>query len=123
MKFGKLYRVGSRWEQALLDVTTWRFFKDGEFEETRPDVFIAYVMSEDDQYRGDLFIFPVNDFSTLIAAAPRSGGKHKTYISRDVADLDHWVLRRQSTQFNRITDETCIDVSGYRRNFDVLEPS
>jgi hypothetical protein len=70
---------------------------------TRPDLFIAYVMSED--------------------GSAALGRKHKTYISRDVADLEHWVLRRQSTQFDRITDETCLDVSGYRRNFDVLEPS
>lgn len=112
VKFGKLYRVGSRWEQALFDVTTWRFFKPREFDGARPDLFVADVVSEDDEYRGDLFIFPVEDFSRLIASAPLSLEKHKMYISRDAANSERLVLRRQSRQFDRITRETCIDVSG-----------
>jgi hypothetical protein len=97
--------------------------KQWEFEDARRELFVAYVMSEDDEYRGDLFIFPVQDFASLIRAAPLSVDRHKMYISRSLADPNHWVLRRQARQFDRTTDETCWDVSSYRRNFDLLEPA
>lgn len=121
VKFGKLYRVGPAWERRLFDVTSWRFFKDGEFDGVNPKLYIAYVMSEDDEYRGDFFVFPVRDFASIIRAAPMAGGKRRVYISRCKDDPKRWVLRRK-TSFDRITDETCVDVSMYRRNFAVLDP-
>ena len=120
VKFGKLYRVTNSWEQALFDVTSWRFFREDEFDQARQHLFVAYVMSEDDEYRGDFFIFPVRDFSSIIRSAPVAGGKRRVYISRSVDDPKRWMLRRQS-RFSQICDESCLDVSKYRRNFDVLE--
>ncbi len=120
VKFGKLYRVGPAWERRLFDVTSWRFFKDDEFDGVNPKLYIAYVMSEDDEYRGDFFVFPVRDFASIIRAAPMAGGKRRVYISRCKDDPKRWVLRRK-TSFDRITDETCLDVSMYRRNFAVLD--
>ncbi len=122
VKFGKLYRVGPAWERRLFDVTSWRFFKNGEFEDADPSLYVAYVLSEDDEYRSDFFIFPVSDFAALIRAAPLSGAKRKMYLSRCLDDPERWVLRRQSRSFDRVDDETCLDVSRYRRNFGLLHP-
>ena len=41
VKFGKLYRVGVKWERPLFDLTSWRFFKDGEFEDADPSLFLG----------------------------------------------------------------------------------
>lgn len=120
VKFGKLYQVGPAWERRLFDVTSWRFFRDDEFDRVGPHLFIAYVMSEDDQYRGDFFIFPVREFVAMIRAAPLAGGKRRVYISRCVDNPERWVLRRRG-RFEEVCDETCLDVSSYRRNFGLLE--
>jgi hypothetical protein len=121
VKFGKLYRVTGKWERPLFDVTSWRFFKDGEFSDVSPSLFVAYVLSEDEEYHGDFFIFPARKFASLINAAPLSGKKRRVYISRCVDDPSRWVLRRMMTKFDRVTDETCLDVSAYRRNFEILD--
>ena len=120
VKFGKLYRTRPAWERRLFDVTSWRFFKPGEFTNSMPHLFICYVLSEDDQYRGDLFLFPVRDFAESIHAAPLAGGKHRVYISRSKEAPDRWLLRRQS-RFEAITNTSCLDVSRYRRAFDLLD--
>jgi hypothetical protein len=121
VKFGKLYRVGAAWERRLFDVSSWRFFKDGEFDDANPQLYIAYVLSEDDEYRGDFFVFPVQEFASIIRAAPMSGGKRKVYISRCKGDPKRWVLRRSKTRFDQVTDDTCLEVSSYRRNFALLD--
>jgi hypothetical protein len=120
VKFGKLYRVGQAWERRLFDVTSWRFFRDNEFERAGGHLFIAYVMSEDDEYRGDFFIFPAHEFSSIIRSAPVSGGKRRVCISRCLKNPQCWVLRRQG-RFDDVSDESCLDVSKYRRNFGLLE--
>lgn len=120
VKFGKLYRVGSAWERRLFDVTSWRFFKEGEFQDANPSLYVAYVMSEDDEYRGDFFLFPVRVFASIIHAAPVAGGKRRVYISRTLQEPKRWVLRRK-TSFEKVAPETCLDVSEYRRNFGVLD--
>ena len=119
VKFGKLYRVGPAWERRLFDVTSWRFFRDDEFDRVTPDLFIAYVMSEDGEYRGDFFIFPVREFASIIRTAPVAGGKRRVYISRCLENPKRWVLRRKQ-RFETVCDETCLDVSSYRRNFGLL---
>jgi hypothetical protein len=120
VKFGKLYRVGPAWERRLFDVTSWRFFRHDEFDRVSLDLFIAYVLSEDDEYRGDFFIFPVRDFAKVISLAPVTGGKYRVCISRCLDNPKHWVVRRKQ-KFNEITEETCFDVSNYRRNFALLD--
>jgi hypothetical protein len=65
------------------------------------------------------FIFPVREFAAIIQQAPISGGKHKVYLSRCNDDSGRWVLRR-TARFDQITDETCLDMTQYRRNFDIL---
>ena len=120
VKFGKLLPVAAEWEQALFDVTSWRFFEQDEFAQTRPGLYLAYVLSPDDRYRGDMFLFPAREFASLVSRAPLAGGKHRVYISRLVGNSDRWVLRRQN-RFETVTAESCVDVSRYYRAFDVLE--
>ena len=105
---------------TCVDVTSWRFFKDGEFADANPLLYLAYVMAEDDEYRGDLFVFPAWEFASIIDQAPLAGGKRRVYISRCLDDPNRWVLRRQS-RFGSVNTETCVDVSKYRRNFAALD--
>lgn len=126
VKFGKLYEVKSRWERDLFDVTSWRFFKEDEFEKTGSHLFVAYVLSRDDRYDGDFFIFPIREFESIIHAAPVVGKekdkeKHRVYISHCLGGGNRWVLRKE-TSFHEITNETCLDVTKYHRNFGILEP-
>ena len=122
VKFGKLYTVGPAWERVLFDVTSWRFFQQNEFEKALPGLFLAYVLSQDSGYRGDIFIFPIREFSNLIARTPIVGGKHRVYISRSKDDPTRWLMRCQSS-FKEINNETAADVSNYRRAFHLLEPT
>jgi hypothetical protein len=60
VKYGKLYPVGSRWEKLLFDVTSWRFFREDEFDEylNHPNFFIAYVMAEGEGIAVTFLFFP-----------------------------------------------------------------
>src|SRR5262245_3472368 len=61
MKYGKLYQVGTSWERAIFDYTSWRFFREDEFEAylDHSDFFIALILAADIGYQRDIFIFPV----------------------------------------------------------------
>jgi hypothetical protein len=122
VKFGKLYPVKPAWERRLFDLTSWRFFRQREFADAAPHLFVAYVLSEDDEYRGDFFVFPVREFSQIISASSIAGGKHRVYISRSREDPKRWFLRRKS-RFDRIDEHTCLDVSQFRRGFRLLDGS
>jgi hypothetical protein len=79
-------------------------------------------MSEDDEYRGDFFIFPVREFASIIGTAPVAGGRRRVYISRCLESPERWVLRRKQ-RFETVCEETCLDVSSYRRDFGLLDGS
>jgi hypothetical protein len=123
VKFGKLYPCGPAWERELFDFTSWRFFKENEFANRikQKDFFIAYVLARDGGYQGDIFIFPVLDFvNRVILEAIPSGGKRKVYLSRLRGQQEKWVLRRKN-RFTEVSDDACLEVTNYRRNFQVLE--
>ena len=120
VKFGKLYPVGSGWQRHLFDVTSWRFFKANEFANSPDHLFLAYVLSRDNDYTQDLFIFPIRAFEKLIRQAPVAGGKHRVFISRSKREPNPWYLRLQSS-FTAVTAETCLDVTRYRRAFELLD--
>lgn len=121
VKYGKLFRCTLKWELLLFDITSWRFFREQEFDgfRDRPEFFVAYILAEDIGYRGDIFIFPVRDFAKLLRAAITSGDKKKVYISRLKDNPQTWVLRKLN-KFSTIDDSSTIDVSKYRRNFKAL---
>jgi hypothetical protein len=124
VKYGKLYDVGSAWENELFDVSSWRFFKEDEFKDytKHSDFYIAYVLARDTGYRGDIFIFPAKDFVHIIKQAipvTSREGLRKVYISHLKTDKDKWVLRKKN-KFHEITDGPTLDVSIYRRNFSCL---
>ena len=126
VKFGKLYPVGSAWERNLFDFSSWRFFKEDEFsaQVNQKDFFIAYVLSRDPTpdkpaYQGDIFIFPVRDFAEIIRCGIQSKGR-KVYLSRLKGEAERWFLRKKARRFEKITEETCLEVTAYRRNFGAL---
>jgi len=125
VKYGKLYFPGPKWEKTLFDVTSWRFFKKDEFKpyEVSKTLFIISVLAKDEGYEGDIFIFPIKDFAKIlddaIASNTKQGEKRKLYISRSG---NQWFARKNAITTNKVvSDETCINVTKYRRNFKILE--
>jgi len=122
VKYGKLYDCGVKWEKKLFDVTSWRFFNPNEFDEykNRDDFFVAYVLAHDSGYNKDIFIFPIADFHNFLGQAISSGTRKKVYISRFQYDPTKWFLRKQS-KFTIVDSTSCIEVTKYRRNFELLD--
>lgn len=127
VKYGRLYEIKTKWEKALFDYTSWKIFKSDEFKgvEDNKNLFLAYILSCLEGYRGDIFIFPIKKFSELIKKAIEIKSKkgqelRKIYISRSCENKDRWYLRRK-TKFEGIEEDSVIDVSMYRRNFKILE--
>jgi len=98
VKYGKLYEVGTKREKEHFDLTSWRFFRETEFDDyaDHKNFFIAYVLAADIGYRGDIFIFPVRDFVSVLRNAIPSKDKRKVYISRLKNEREKWVLRKTS---------------------------
>ncbi|KHL91331.1 hypothetical protein QW71_35295 [Paenibacillus sp. IHB B 3415] len=94
VKFGKLYEVNTKFEKLHFDLTSWRFFNPNEFNryEENDSLYIAYVLSKDFKYEGDIFIFPVKEFSSLLKQAIPSKDKVKLYISHSIKE-DKWYIR------------------------------
>ena len=84
VKYGKLHRVGTAWEKKLFDLTSWRFFRQDEFDDyvNCADFFVAYVLAADIGYAGDIFVFPVAEFARLISFGISSKSQRKS-ISLD----------------------------------------
>ena len=71
VKYGKLFPIISGRESGLFDCTSWRFFREDEFDAFRdhPDFYIVLILARDSGYDGDIFIFPVGDFVRLLKCA------------------------------------------------------
>ena len=125
VKYGRLFETDSGWQSRLFDLSSWRFFNDDEFVSalSNDSLFVAYVLAARIGYRGDIFIFPVRVFADLIKCGVATGGKRKVYLSHVRGDGQQWVLRRTQRSFTSVNEDTCVDVSKYRRNFSVLESS
>ena len=85
------------------------------------DFYIVLILAADIGYDRDIFVFPVRDFVRLVRLAIPSGGQRKVYISRSRHDQSKWYLRRVA-RITEITPDSTADVSGFRRNFAVLNP-
>lgn len=121
VKYGRLYPCESKWQIDKFDFTSWKFFKVDEFKHSTDDLFIAYVLSEPSRgYKGDIFIFPAKEFHRLINSAiltnTKKGKQAKVYIAHSKLD-DRWYVWKK-WNFDAINDETAIDVTKYRRNFE-----
>ncbi len=124
VKFGKLYECERAWEKQLFSCSSWRFFSEKNLDDMtkQKGLFLAYVLSPDLGFKGDMLIFPIEDFAKIVRMSDRLGnGNYRVYISRKLGDELHWFMRRQP-KFNVINDETTIDVTSYYRNFSCLEP-
>ena len=126
VKFGRLYNCGTKWERELFVYTSWRFFDIDAFSKSRKELFVAYVFSHPDrEYQGDIFIFPVQEFHSLIKQAipVKNGESRKVYFSKAIKSRDPhegWYLRRKGG-LSELSDDAVINVTKYRRNFAVLE--
>jgi hypothetical protein len=89
------------------------------------NLFIAYVLAAPEGYRGDMFLFTVQEFASLVRSAPRSGekGRRKVYLSRLKDEPGRWVLRTASRKFDSLTAKTVIDVTDHRQAFHKLLPT
>jgi len=126
VKYGKLYPCYLKWEKNIFDITSWRFFKEDEFKDyiDSPNLFLIYVLSLDEGYKGDIFIFPISDFNKIInnslVSSTKKGKQRKLLISRSIENKSKWYVRKDSIK--NIKDlSSCIEVTMYRRNFDLLK--
>ncbi len=121
VKYGRLFDYGAKWQQKLFDVTSWRFFKLDEFSKCNDGLFIAYVLSLPGGYRGDIFIFPIKIFDSLVKSAikvnTKKGSRAKLHISKAV-NSDRWFLWK-TNKMEEINAETTVEVTEYRRNFSI----
>jgi hypothetical protein len=124
VKYGKLWQLKPESWEGVFDYSSWRFFREDEFEShlNQLDFYIVMILAADTGYAGDIFIFPVRDFVRLVKLAIPSGGKRKVYISRSRHDQSKWYLRRV-TKIKDIAPNSAVDVSSFRRNFAVLNPT
>jgi len=125
VKFGKLYECERAWEKLLFSCTSWRFFSEKHLDDMtkQKGLFLAYVLSPDGGFKGDMLIFPIDDFAKIVRMSDKlRNGNYRVLISRKLGDEPHWFVRRQP-KFNVINDETAVDVTPHYRNFPCLEPS
>jgi hypothetical protein len=122
VKYGKLYPVGGKWEKELFDFTSWRFFKEHEFDKYADNkiLFICYILAPDDGYNKDLFIFPIKEFIKIIGMAYKRGDRKAILLSRSKDNPKKWYLRIKKNKFEILSTENVFDVSNYYRNFDLL---
>lgn len=123
VKFGTLYIGKSKWYSKRLRCHSWKFFKLDEFKNSQKNLFIAYVLSLRDNYKGDIFIFPVKKFHELINKAVKSktkkGLKAKFMIANDITTEKWFVCTQSKFGDNNVTNG--IDVTSYRRNFKQMD--
>ena len=125
VKFGKLFECRLPWEKPLFSCTSFRFFSEKDLDDMtkQKGLFLAYVLSRDRGFKGDMLIFPIDDFAEKVRMSSKSGnGKYKVYISRKLGDEYSLVCEASTTKFKVIDGETTVDVTGYYRNFRCLEP-
>lgn len=119
VKYGRLYKFNPKWLVNTFDYTSWKFFKLDPFKNADNNLFVAYVFSYPDGYKGDIFIFPANVFNNLINSGiicdTKKGKQAKVYIAHSTKD-NRWFLMKKWS-FKAINTETTIDVTKYRRNF------
>jgi hypothetical protein len=102
VKYGKLYEIMAKWEHEVFCTSSWRFFTVRELEdlEHRKGLYLAYVLSRDGRYQGDILIFPINEFVAAVRQSVRSGeDRYKVYISKGRSDDNHWYVRRQGRKY------------------------
>ncbi len=124
VKFGKLYKCTRPWELPLFSNSSWRFFTEKNLDDLtqHKGLYLTYVLSPDDGFKGDMFIFPIEDFARIVRASDKLGnGNYRVYISRAVDDISRWYVRRQP-KFSTLNEKTVIDVTSYYRNFECLRP-
>jgi hypothetical protein len=75
VKFGKLYTRMSAWEHEFFTCSSWRFFTEKDLDDMteRVGLFLAYVLSRDEGFKGDILIFPINDFVEIVRSSHKSG--------------------------------------------------
>ena len=89
VKFGKLFECKLPWEKPLFSCTSFRFFSEKDLDSMteQKGLFLAYVLSPDGGFKGDMLIFPIADFAKIVRMTYKSGnGKYKVYISRKLGD-------------------------------------
>lgn len=124
VKFGKLFECTIPWEKLLFSCTSWRLFTGKNLDDMteQKELFLAYVLSPDGGFKGDMFIFPIADFARIVRLSYNSGAAFKVYISRKLGHENRWFVERQGRKFDVIDGETTVEVTPYYRNFRCLEP-
>ncbi len=124
VKYGKLYDCKEQWSKCLFDVTAWKMFNPDEFNDHRPSLYIALVLAHPSGYKGDIFIFSSKEFNDLIKKGitcnTKKGKKSKIYIAHSISDEKWYLCKKWARSFDELNNETVLDVTNFRRNFQQL---
>ncbi|MGC2413918.1 MAG: hypothetical protein WA459_14615 [Stellaceae bacterium] len=102
--------------------TSWRFFSQKNLNDLleHDGLYLAYVLSHDDGFKGDMFIFKADEFVDIVRRSDQVGnGNYRVYISAAASEDRRWFVRR-TPKFNQLNDETVIEVSKHYRDFERL---
>lgn len=120
VKFGTLFSPDTDWYKQKFKGHSWKFFNLDEFANASKDLFIAFVLSLPNDYKGDIFIFPVKKFHELINKATKSNTKKGTkakFMITHYFPQDKWLLCTTTKLRDDISN--WVDVTSYRRNFNL----
>ena len=124
VKYGRLYDCGEKWAQKNFDHTSWKNISLDAFKDCPNDnLYVVYVLSHPDVgYKGDIFIFPLKDFNHLLKSAIRINSKKGVQAKMNIAHCkknDRWYLWKKRNFTDMDNANNIIDVTKYRRNFDI----
>ena len=133
VKFGRTYSDKFTKNQAVFfEKTSWKIVDANEFiEEKYNDLFIIYVLVDQDGYHGDIFIFPIEYYNKILKniinteikqedESPNKKDGRKLYIAQG-KDKKWYIWKQQNFQsIDDLTSDYVYDVQEYRRNFDLI---
>ena len=114
----------SVWESKLFSATAWYTAAADEFARHRSGFFVMFIFGYPDRrIEKDVLIFPSRDLDEIIRHSPlhkKGDDARALYISKSCAD-PRWFVRLTRKKFPEINAQTCVDVTQYCNNFDILD--
>lgn len=132
VKFGRTYsNKFTKNQEKFFKKTSWKIVDANEFIDTKyNDIFIIYVLADENGYHGDIFIFPIKDYNKIlkkiIKTEINAEGKdekdgRKLYISQGKDDKWYIWKKINFAGIDKLTSNFVHDVQKYRRNFDLIK--
>lgn len=126
VKYGRLYDRLTKNQSLHFKYTSWRIVDENEFlHDKYSHLFIIYVLVHLSGYNGDIFIFPIDFYNSMLRQAiktnTKNGIKRKIYFSEH-HDGRWFAWKKENFKgIISISDIDAIDITKYRRNFVIIK--